>query len=663
VLGYLAAPTTPSTPTVVSARPGNGSAILAWAAAADGGAPITTYTVNTVGGGPSATSNGPTSAVVTGLSPGTPHTFTITATNALGSGPASAATATVTPRGPPPATLADYTLTLDPVGNPTRLLTNRTTPTGTTNSTDTYTYDPANRLTGVCYATTTCADPARAISYSYDLVGNRKTETWTGGTNPGITTSHYNDADQLTSTDGATAATYGYDLDGNETAAGPARYTYDLLNRMTTAAPTGTGGVSYGYDPDGNRLTATSGGSTTTYQWDVNHPLPQLAVERTGSTTRSYRYDADGAVLSTVTNGQLSYDSYDPFANVSDLTGTDGTPYWAYSYEPFGTVSAAVPADASLPTDPMRFAGEYQDPTTGLDNLRARQYDPAQGRFTAVDPLDAKTGDPYPAAYIYAGDQPTIATDPSGQCILGHNDDGTCRGSGLADNINQAKLGAEAAVGDAVTGLAGLAAHRNDAGYLGQAAAAIASDCLAGMASAGGGANAIGGCIAQISGINDLINGLVAAFHGCVYWGAYQATGGAIQILLSLAPFGAGKVGSEVIGSVSVDAEGAIVGRAGAAIEGAIPSTTTLADEVAAAAGGIVKTNKGGYTVDVPFGSRGIMNEGGGRTDYYRISVPGKQAYTVDGTPSTDRAETHIDISPTSWSEIMRIIQKIKRGG
>jgi SCP1.201-like deaminase len=85
------------------------------------------------------------------------------------------------------------------------------------------------------------------------------------------------------------------------------------------------------------------------------------------------------------------------------------------------------------------------------------------------------------------------------------------------------------------------------------------------MASAGGGANAISGCIMQISGISDLINGLVAIFHGCVYWGTYQATGGAIQILLSLAPFGAGKAGSEIIGSVSVDTEGAIIGRTGAA--------------------------------------------------------------------------------------------------
>ncbi|MCW2540067.1 MAG: hypothetical protein JWN95_1792 [Frankiales bacterium] len=53
---------------------------------------------------------------------------------------------------------------------------------------------------------------------------------------------------------------------------------------------------------------------------------------------------------------------------------------------------------------------------------------------------------------------------------------------------------------------------------------------------------------------------------------------------------------------------------------GAIPSTSSLADDLANATGAVAKANKGGYTLNVPNGSRGIavriMDEGGGRTNY-----------------------------------------------
>jgi hypothetical protein len=43
-------------------------------------------------------------------------------------------------------------------------------------------------------------------------------------------------------------------------------------------------------------------------------------------------------------------------------------------------------------------------------------------------------------------------------------------------------------------------------------------------------------CIQNISGLSQIIEGLTFAFHGCVYIGAYIATGGAIQLTLTLAP-------------------------------------------------------------------------------------------------------------------------------
>jgi hypothetical protein len=99
-------PTVPGAPTGVSATPGNGSANVSWTAPSNGGSPITSYTVTPyIGSNPQApttvTGNPPaTSTQVQGLTNGTSYTFTVTATNAVGTGPPSAQSNSVIPSGP-----------------------------------------------------------------------------------------------------------------------------------------------------------------------------------------------------------------------------------------------------------------------------------------------------------------------------------------------------------------------------------------------------------------------------------------------------------------------------------------------------------------------------------------------------------------------------------
>jgi len=83
-------PSVPGAPTGLTATRGNAQVSLAWSApASNGGSAITGYTVTASPGGATCTSAG-LSCTVTGLTNGTAYSFTVTATNAVGTGPASA---------------------------------------------------------------------------------------------------------------------------------------------------------------------------------------------------------------------------------------------------------------------------------------------------------------------------------------------------------------------------------------------------------------------------------------------------------------------------------------------------------------------------------------------------------------------------------------------
>jgi len=92
-------PTTPSAPT---ATPGNGQATVTWSKPADGGSTITGYTVTSSPGGQTCSTNDADtlSCVVTGLTNGTAYTFTVTATNGVGTSTSSSASNSVTPAEP-----------------------------------------------------------------------------------------------------------------------------------------------------------------------------------------------------------------------------------------------------------------------------------------------------------------------------------------------------------------------------------------------------------------------------------------------------------------------------------------------------------------------------------------------------------------------------------
>jgi len=97
---FVVNPVVPGAPTGVVGTAGTAQVSVAFAAPAfNGGSTITSYTVTASPGG--ATVSGAASPlVVTGLTNGTPYTFTVTATNLAGTGTASAASTAVIPKAP-----------------------------------------------------------------------------------------------------------------------------------------------------------------------------------------------------------------------------------------------------------------------------------------------------------------------------------------------------------------------------------------------------------------------------------------------------------------------------------------------------------------------------------------------------------------------------------
>jgi hypothetical protein len=117
--------TVPGAPTGVAGTPGDETALVSWMApASSGGKAITGYTVTSVPGGKTCTTSGALSCSVFGLTNGTAYTFSATATNPVGTGPASTASLSVTPM-----TVAGATYV---VISPTRLVDSRTSKGGLT---------------------------------------------------------------------------------------------------------------------------------------------------------------------------------------------------------------------------------------------------------------------------------------------------------------------------------------------------------------------------------------------------------------------------------------------------------------------------------------------------------------------------------------------------
>ena len=93
--------------------------------------------------------------------------------------------------------------------------------------------------------------------------------------------------------------------------------------------------------------------------------------------------------------------------HVSGLVGAGNVVANAYTYTPWGE---PLSTQEQVP-QPLRYAAREYDAETGLYFVRARYYDPQQGRFVSEDPIGLEGGI---NLYTYVGGNPMNFTDPSG---------------------------------------------------------------------------------------------------------------------------------------------------------------------------------------------------------------------------------------------------------
>ena len=236
-------------------------------------------------------------------------------------------------------------------------------------------------------------------SYSYDNIGNRKTAQEAAEE---ATAYDANNLNQYTAIQTGEEAAFvpTFDADGNQTkvktSTGIWNVVYNAENRpVTFTSEDGATIVECTYDYMGRRHTrkitvngtinAVSGVFQWFILWDPTQPVATrpLGIRKDGTW---YTY------------------GWDLTKNICEVFGSDGYIKTAYTYTPYG----AVTANGNV-TQPIQWSSEYSDSELGLVYYNYRHYNPADGRWTGRDFISESL-----CLYDYVYSSPLVFTDTLG---------------------------------------------------------------------------------------------------------------------------------------------------------------------------------------------------------------------------------------------------------
>ena len=261
-------------------------------------------------------------------------------------------------------------------------------------------------------------------AWSYDALGNRKTDKQRGGSNPW----QANANNQITKsyTENNTPITPVWDENGSlieHQTSDPApelnqSYQYDVQNRLIEVrAKDGQRIARYQYDPFGRRIAKTTGEGTTYFLYTDDGLIAEASANGTVTTEYGWKpgstWSSDPLTLTTTRTGSPDKET---FAYQNDHLGTpqkiidrQGQVVWEAQAMAFGETK--VQANATI-TNNLRFPGQYYDAETKTHYNFFRDYNPATGAYRQADPIGLAGG---MNLYAYVGRNPVIYSDPTGE--------------------------------------------------------------------------------------------------------------------------------------------------------------------------------------------------------------------------------------------------------
>jgi large repetitive protein len=323
---------------------------------------------------------------------------------------------------------------------------------GTGNDIRTFGYNNLHQLTADTLKSSSGATVA-SIGYGYDANGNLTTKTTTGFSGASSNTYTYDEANRLASWNNGTATvSYGYDGAGNRTQVGSKTYTYDARDELTS-----DGTNSYAYTARGTLSSETTSTGTLHFAADA---FGQSITQSTAQGSQTYAYDALGRVVSDTGSGTGAASASFSYSGTGSTLASDGT--WTYTWDPTGTslagigvaggsasqgtialtdahsdvvgdfTAAGTSLAGSTSYDPLGnvlsssgqsgrlgYQSSWTDPATKKVDMGARWYDPSTGQFQSKDTTTVNPEGNSAAAnpFAYAGDDPLGAIDPDGHAL------------------------------------------------------------------------------------------------------------------------------------------------------------------------------------------------------------------------------------------------------
>lgn len=321
-----------------------------------------------------------------------------------------------------------------------------------------YKNDSRNRMESVSLGQPT---ETPEVSYAFTLGGRLDRETLRNGV---VTQYGYDPRSRVeslvqTNAGGTALNTFGYGYDQNDNITSTTQnaqanqFTYDALNRIKTSS---LNMEEYGYDDRNNRATLQSEKDLletgAEYEYDQWNRL--VSATTLDGKTVAYKYTGDGLLYERAENGTVTRFYYDGQALLAEAVVTNGEPVLKTRY--VGGSDLALQEDANgtktyylqnahgdivslldsasnvlnryeydiwgqpmvadeQVNNSLLFAGEFWDHTLSLQYLRARWYDPSQGRFLNEDTFEGKYDSPFTQnLYAYVLHNPLKYQDPTG---------------------------------------------------------------------------------------------------------------------------------------------------------------------------------------------------------------------------------------------------------